>query len=144
MSIRGLRQDDPSYPLCFVIAADTFARMLNLAAAKGGIQGLGPDGMSEKVLSLQYDDNNPIFCKAEDGYLRMFKLLLYGYELASGLQINFNISFVYLLNEDECGGNFSPQTIGRLRSNLPKQTQRKIQNTNTKKITWKIPSMRKG
>ena len=51
LSKRGLRQGDP---LSFVFGADAFTKMLSLASSKGLLEGLGPEGLSQKVLSLQY------------------------------------------------------------------------------------------
>ena len=51
---------------------------------------------------LQYADDTLLFCKSEEGYISNLKVLLYGFELASGLKINFDESFVLVLeNNDE-------------------------------------------
>ena len=50
LSKRGLRQGDP---LSSVFGADAVTKMC-LASSKGLLEGLGPEGLSQKVLSLQY------------------------------------------------------------------------------------------
>lgn len=62
--------------------------------------GIGPEGFSQKVLSLQYAEDTLLFYTAKQDYLTTLKLILYGSELASGLKINFNKSYVYLLEDN--------------------------------------------
>ena len=46
LSKRGLRLGDPLSPLLFVLAADSFTKMLNLVDSKGLLMGLGPEGFN--------------------------------------------------------------------------------------------------
>lgn len=103
ISKRGLRQGDPLSPLLFVLAVDSLARILQLAASAGLIEGLGPVGFRESIRCLQYADDTLVFCKAKPESLFVLKFLLYGFELASGLHINFHKSSLFLLeyNEDK-------------------------------------------
>ncbi|XP_020252248.1 uncharacterized protein LOC109829595 [Asparagus officinalis] len=101
MSKRGVRQGDPLSPLLFVLAADSFTKMLNLAVESHFIEGLGPNNMRDKVHCLQYADDTLIFCKNNREQLTVLKLILYCFELASGLQISFNKSVLIALENDE-------------------------------------------
>jgi len=49
---------------------------------------------------LQYAEDTLLFYTAKQDYLTTLKLILYGSELASGLKINFNKSYVYLLEDN--------------------------------------------
>ena len=89
MSRRGVIQGDALSLLLFVLAADVFTQMIILAAEKVLIQGLGLMGFSQKVLSLQYANDTLLFCKAAKEQLVILNLLLYGFELASGLNLIF-------------------------------------------------------
>jgi len=99
-SKRGLGQGDPLSPLLFLLAADSFIKMLNLAVTNGVLEGLGPLGFQKQVVSLQYADDTLLFCKSEEEYIRSLKLLLYGSELASSLNSNFDKSSVILLEDN--------------------------------------------
>ncbi|XP_020266271.1 uncharacterized protein LOC109841739 [Asparagus officinalis] len=101
MSKRGVRQGDPLSPLLFVLAADAFTSMLNLAAEASLIERLGPINMSQKVCCLQYADDTLVFCKNKRKQLTVLKLILYCFELASGLKINFNKSLLIALEDNE-------------------------------------------
>ena len=69
-SKRGLRHEDPLSPLLFVLAAHTFTKMLNVAVSNGEIEGLGPDGFFNKIVSLQYADDTLLFCKSKTECIR--------------------------------------------------------------------------
>ena len=99
-SRRRLRQGDPLSPLLFVIAADSFTKMLTLIVRTGVLEGLGPIGFQKQVVSLQHVDDTLLLCESEKNYIRSFKLLFYGFELASGLNINFGKSSVIVLEDN--------------------------------------------
>ena len=72
-----------------------------LAASKELLVGIGFEGFHQKILNLQHADDTLLFCKANKEYLTTLKLILYGFELAWGLKINFAKSYVYLLENNE-------------------------------------------
>lgn len=55
----------PLSPFLFVLAADAFTRMLQLAEEAYLIQGLSPDYLSPKVLCLQYANDSIVFCQLD-------------------------------------------------------------------------------
>ena len=83
----------------FVLAADEFTEMIQNVARAGLLQGLGPNGDSNKVLCWQYADDTILF--SETNQLTVLKLLLYKILLVSGHQINFAKSYAILLDEKD-------------------------------------------
>ena len=57
----GVRKGDPLSSLLFVLAADEFTEMIQNVARAGLLQGLGPNGDSNKVLCWQYADDTLLF-----------------------------------------------------------------------------------
>lgn len=101
MSKRGLRQEGPLSSLLFVLATDTFARMLKLAADNREVNGPSPHYFVGSLLSLQYTNDTLVFVDNRMDSVRALKLLLYGFELASRLKINFNKSLAYHLDDND-------------------------------------------
>lgn len=93
-SKRGLRQCDSLSPLLFVLAVDAFTKMLVLADNNGLLTKLSAFNFTGR-LSLQYADDTLVFVNTNLATIRALKILLYVFELASGLKINSNKSFIY-------------------------------------------------
>jgi hypothetical protein len=92
MSHKGVRQGDPLSPILFNMVADCLTRMVRKAQFHGLITGLANNLMTGGVAILQYVDDT-IFCLKDDmDNARNVKLLLYLYEMMSGLKINFTKS----------------------------------------------------
>ena len=64
--------------------------MLTKASENNLVNGLGPLQMNEKTKCLQYADDIIIFCKAKKKEINSLKIILYTFELLTGLKINFN------------------------------------------------------
>jgi rhodanese-related sulfurtransferase len=101
VSHKGVRQGDPLSPMLFNFAVDTLTRMIRKTQENGLITGLADNLIPRGVVMLQYADDT-IIC-LEDGLenARNMKLLLYLYEVMSGLKINFSKSEVILINGDD-------------------------------------------
>jgi len=98
---KGVRQGDPLSPFLFNIAANTLAKMVNMAQGNDLIEGLVPEYVHKGVAILQYADDTIICLKESLDNARNMKLLLYLYENMSGLKINFTKSEVILISQDE-------------------------------------------
>lgn len=83
VSKRGLRQSDLFSCLLFVLAANTFTKMLKFAYQNGINSGLAPFNFDGRLLNLQYANDSVLFVNTDTYSIRALKLLLYGYELVS-------------------------------------------------------------
>ncbi|WOL04009.1 mitochondrial protein [Canna indica] len=82
---KGLRQGDPLSPYLFLLIADVFVRMMKSAAQQNLIQGVR---MNEEmnISSLEFADDFMVFTRGDDDDLLNLKILLFGYELMTGLR----------------------------------------------------------
>jgi hypothetical protein len=100
-SHKGVKQGDPLSPILFNLVADCLTRMIRKAQDNGLIVGLADNLIPKGVVVLQYADDIIICLKNDMDNARSMKLLLYWYEMMSGLKINFTNSEVVLINGDE-------------------------------------------
>ena len=84
----------------FNFIADYLARLVRHAQHNGMLTGLADHLVPQGVVILQYADGIIICLKEDMDKARNMKLLLYIYELMSGLKINFTKSEVIMLNGD--------------------------------------------
>lgn len=96
----GVRQGDPLSPLLFNLAADSLAKMINMAQSSDLITGLVPEYIPKGVAVLQYADDTILCLKDDKEVARNTKMLLYHFENMSGLKINFNKSELIMVSED--------------------------------------------
>jgi hypothetical protein len=101
VSKKGVRQGDPLSPILFNMAADCLTRMVRKAQESNMIVGLADKLIPKGVAILQYADDTIICLKNDDEVARNMKLLLFLYEIMSGLKINFNKSEVIMILGDE-------------------------------------------
>lgn len=87
---QGLRQRDPLSPLLFDLVADALNKILSRGQHGDLIFGIGNFNNTSKVLNLQFTDDTLIFLKAYYFMLENLKFLLLGFEIVSGLRINFD------------------------------------------------------
>jgi len=90
VSHKGVRQGDPLSPILFNSVADCLARMVRQAQQNGLLCGLTDNLIPKEVAILQYADDTIIYLKDDLEMARNMKLLLYLYEVMSGLKINFS------------------------------------------------------
>ena len=104
VSHKGVRQGDPLSPILFNFVADCLSRMIRKAQRNNLICWLADNIIDKGVVILQYADDTIICLKEDMDKARNMKLLLYIYELMSGLKINFSKSEVIMLNGDTDAG----------------------------------------
>jgi hypothetical protein len=106
---RGLRQGDPSSPFLFLIVAEGLAGMMKRAVDIGKFKGYNID-QNIQFQILQFANDTILMGEGSWENLWTIKSLLRGFELVSGLKINFVKSKLVGLNvEDrllEAGSSF--------------------------------------
>jgi len=101
VSHKGVRQGDPLSPILFNFVADCLSRMVRKAQRGGLVCGLADNIIDKGVAILQYADDTIICLKDDMEVTRNMKLLLYLYEMMSGLKINFLKSEIILVNSED-------------------------------------------
>ena len=96
---KGLRQGDPLSPLLFNIVADMLAILIKRANEEGQISGVVPHLVDGGLSVLQYADDTILFMEHNLDHARNLKLLLFAFEQASGLKINFHKSEIYCFGD---------------------------------------------
>ena len=101
VSSKGVRQGDPLSPILFHLAADCLARMVRKAQRENLITGLADNLIPGGVILLQYADDTIVCLQNDMTKARNMKLLLYFYEMMSGLKINFSKSEIIMIHGDD-------------------------------------------
>jgi hypothetical protein len=86
---RGLKQGDPLAPLLFLIVAEGLGALMRTAVERGRFQPflVGREGLPVSI--LQYADDTLCIGEASVENLWTLKAVLRGFEMASGLKVNF-------------------------------------------------------
>ena len=101
VSRKGVRQGDPHSPFLFNLAVECLSKMIFNAQKENLITGLAPDLIEGGVAVLQYADDT-VLCFAHDTSAAInLKLLLYMFELMSGLKINYLKSEILCVGGDD-------------------------------------------
>ena len=95
---RGLRQGDPLSPLLFNLVGEVLHCMLCKAEEAGIFQGIMLGDQGGTVSHLQYADDTVIFVKNNSEPVSGVKRVLLGFEMLTGLRINFAKSTLYGFN----------------------------------------------
>jgi len=116
---RGLKQGDPLAPFLFLIVAEGFSGLMRNAVRLNLFEGFRfkEDGMV--ISHLQYADDTICIRKATVGNLWFLKALLKGFELASGLKVNFSKSCLIGINIQREFMEMACRFLGCSESNLP-------------------------
>ena len=99
-SYKGVRQGDPLSPALFNLVADCLTKMIKKAQSNHMIAGLISDIVPNGVAILQYADDTILYLKDDFEKAKNMKLLLYMYELMSGLKINYSKSEIFMIRGD--------------------------------------------
>jgi hypothetical protein len=94
-SAKGVRQGDSMAPFLFNMVGESLTKMVLQARQNGLLSGFALDLVENGVAILQYADGT-VLCLSHNPKNSMnLKLLLYMFELMSGLQINFMKSAIF-------------------------------------------------
>jgi len=89
---RGLRQGDPMTPFLFLVVAEGLAGLVRQALRANLLSGVKVGNKEVKVSFLQFADDTLFFCEDSWCNVVIMKSILRGFEIASGLKINFHKS----------------------------------------------------
>ncbi|XP_068504370.1 uncharacterized protein [Phaseolus vulgaris] len=88
----GLRQGDPLAPFLFLVVAEGLARIVRSASKTTLLTGLKFGRKEIEVCILQFADDTIFLCEDSFNNVVTLKAIIKGFELASGLKINFHKS----------------------------------------------------
>ena len=91
---RELRQGDTLSPYRFILVADSLTKILSLVGKNGSIQKVSTFPWPNDLMGLHYADDTLLLVSGDARSLTYLKVLLYTFEMALGLKINFHKSFV--------------------------------------------------
>ncbi|XP_058756961.1 uncharacterized mitochondrial protein AtMg01250-like [Vicia villosa] len=91
---KGLRQGDPLSPFLFVLVTEVLTALMRKAIAIGEFQAFKING-EEEISMLQFADDTILIGEGDLSNLWSMKAILRGFELMSGLRINFRKSKLY-------------------------------------------------
>ena len=86
---RGLRQGDPLAPFLFNIVAEALNGLVREAIGKNLYRGFSVGSNNVDISILQYADDTIFFGEASMRNVKAIKVILWSFELVSGLKINF-------------------------------------------------------
>ncbi|RHN54844.1 putative RNA-directed DNA polymerase [Medicago truncatula] len=86
---RGLKQGDPLAPFLFLLVAEGFSGLMRNAVNSNSFKGFDLRSNGLVVSHLQYADDTLCIGEASVDNLWTLKALLRGFEMASGLRVNF-------------------------------------------------------
>ena len=95
---RGLRQGDPLAPFLFIVVAEGLAGLVRQALKVNMLTGLKIGRHEVEMCILQFADDTLFLCEDTFGNVLTLKAILRGFELASGLKINFHKSRLVGIN----------------------------------------------
>ena len=87
-----MRQSDPLDPFLFIVAAEGLAGLVRQTVKASMLSGVKIGRKEVEVSILQFADDTVFFCENSFSNVVTLKAILRGFELASGLKINFHKS----------------------------------------------------
>lgn len=96
-SAKGVWHGGPLSPFLFNMAAECLSKMVQTALNNGLFLGLAHDLTHKGIATLQYADDTVLCIEHDPEKALNLKLLLYIFELMSGLKINFTKSEVFVI-----------------------------------------------
>ena len=97
---RGLKQGDPLAPFLFLLVAEGFNGLMSNAVNRNLFKGFELNRGGMVVSHLQYADDTLCIGEPTVDNLWMLKAILRGFEMASGLKVNFHKSSLIGINVD--------------------------------------------
>ncbi|KAL5715982.1 hypothetical protein ACHQM5_017730 [Ranunculus cassubicifolius] len=96
---RGLKQGDPLSPMLFVLMVEVLTQLILKAQEEGLIEGWQTKQGGMRVPILQYADDTLIMMEGGKENALNLKAVVQWFSALSGLEINFNKSVMYEVNE---------------------------------------------
>ncbi|XP_060972144.1 uncharacterized protein LOC133038111 [Cannabis sativa] len=93
---RGIRQGDPSSPYLFLIFAEGFSSLVRKLERDGRLKGCKVANGAPVISHMLFTDASYVYCRANDREASHILHLLQLFEIASGQQVNFSKSSVFL------------------------------------------------
>lgn len=113
---RGLKQGDPLAPFLFLLVAEGFSGLMENAVNRNLFKGFEVKRGGTVISHLQYADDTLCIGEASIENLWTLKALLRGFEMVSGLKVNFNKSCLMGVNVSadflEMASNFLHWRVG--------------------------------
>lgn len=123
--------------MLFVIAVDVFDDVINKAHNLGYILGLGPSSKSWELSNVHFADDTLLFCKKFQFQLVALMIILYSFELVSGLKINSGKSSLIHLGQKNEDNNIYANIFNSKMEPFPiKYLGLPLRNKKLKKDDW--------
>jgi hypothetical protein len=116
---RGLKQGDPLAPFLFLLVVEGFGGAMRKAGDLDLFRGFQIRGGGPTISHLQYADNTLCIGEASLNNLWTLKAILRGFELASGLKVNFWKSSLIGVNVDNSFLELASTFLNCRRGELP-------------------------
>lgn len=136
-SAKGVRQGDPLSPFLFNMAGEVLTKMVLSAQRNGLFSGLASDLVENGIAILQYADDTVLCIEHDQEKTVNSKLLLYIFEMMSGLKINFLKSEVFIVGGDNNIASFYSDLFNCQVGSLPmKYLGVPVTFSNLKNVDW--------